>query len=186
MGAESAWNKLYAEASAQAGYLTRAQAFAAGYTDPLLHYHVARGHLERVARGTFRLVHFPVSDDEDLVVAWLWSDQEGVFSHETALRLHRLSDVLPAEKHLTLPTAWRRRRIKVPRGLVLHHADLVPSDIAWYGSVRITTPLRTLLDCEAEGVSPEFIEHAKRQAVQQGLIAAKDLRSRRTRKHGKR
>jgi predicted transcriptional regulator of viral defense system len=186
MGAETSWDKLYAEAAVQAGYLTRAQAFAAGYNDPLLHYHVSRGHLERVARGTFRLVHFPPSDDEDLVVAWLWSSQQGVFSHETALRLHRLSDILPDEKHLTLPVAWKKRRMKIPRGLVLHYADLATNDVAWYGSVRITTPLRTLFDCEAEGVSPEFVEHAKRQAVLRGLVTAKELRLRKIRKRSKR
>ena len=32
----------------------------------------------------------------------------GVFSHDTALALHELSDALPARAHLTLPASWRR------------------------------------------------------------------------------
>ncbi len=42
-------------------------------------------------RGVYRLVHFPVGDHEDLTAVWLWSEREGVFSHETALALHDLS-----------------------------------------------------------------------------------------------
>jgi hypothetical protein len=38
------------------------------------------------------------------VVAWLWSDKQGVFSHQTALALHGLSDTLSAKAHLSLPT----------------------------------------------------------------------------------
>src|SRR3954468_5580521 len=109
--ARPSWDKLYELAAAQGGYFARSQANAAGYSDPLLHYYVTRRRLERTARGLFRLVHFPPSDDEDLVAAWLWSGRQGVFSHETALRLHLLSDVLPSEKHLTVPLAWRRRRL---------------------------------------------------------------------------
>jgi predicted transcriptional regulator of viral defense system len=58
------------------------------------------------------------------VPIWLWSERVGVFSHETALGLHELSDVLPARIHLTLPAKWRRRRLRVPKGVVVHHADV--------------------------------------------------------------
>jgi hypothetical protein len=40
---------------------------------------------------------FPGRESEALVTAWLWSDQAGVISHQTALSLHGLSDVLPAQ-----------------------------------------------------------------------------------------
>jgi predicted transcriptional regulator of viral defense system len=174
--ARPSWDNLYELAAAQEGYFTRSQAHDIGYSDPLLHYYVARKRLERTGRGLFRLVHFPPSDDEDLVATWLWSRQQGVFSHETALRLHQLSDVLPNEKHLTMPVAWRRRRVKVPAGLVLHFADLPPRNVEWHGAVRVTSPLRTLLDCEADAVNPELLSHAKRQALRRGLVQANDLR----------
>jgi hypothetical protein len=47
-----------------------------------------------------RLAQFPPSDHEDLVPLWLWAQKLGVFSHETALFLHDLSDVLPANRHM--------------------------------------------------------------------------------------
>jgi len=39
----------------------------------------------------------------------------------TALSLHGLSDVLPAQIHITLPLSWRHRRFRVPRDVTLHH-----------------------------------------------------------------
>jgi len=49
-----------------------------------------------VRRGVYRLEHFPAGEHEDLVALWLWTDRAGVFSHETALALHGLSDTLPS------------------------------------------------------------------------------------------
>ena len=123
-GPHPTWDRLYEIAAPQGGYLTLAQAAAAGYSSRLVEYHVKSGRMERVARGIFRLVHFPPTDNEDLVVFWLWSEQKGVFSHETALALHELSDALPAKIHMTLPDGWRRRRLRVPRGLILHYGDV--------------------------------------------------------------
>ncbi len=79
------WDRLYENAAAQAGYFTTQQAAEAGYAPPLVHRYLASGKITRIRRGVYRMVHFPAGEDEDLVVFWLWSDREGVFSHETAL-----------------------------------------------------------------------------------------------------
>jgi len=122
----------------------------------------------------YRLVHFPTSDHEDLVVLWLWSEQVGVFSHETALALHDLSDVLPGQVHMTVPASWRRRRLRVPAGLVLHFGDVGDADRASFSAVPVTAPLRTLQDCIEASVSPDLVRQAIRQARRRGLIAARD------------
>src|SRR5580698_10247278 len=119
-GAHPAWERLYESAAAQSGYVTQEQAVEAGYSPQLVRYYVQEGRLERVARGVLRLVHFPSSDHEDLVVLWLWSGKAGVFSHETALMLHDLSDALPAHRHMTVPLGWAKRRLRLPEGLSLH------------------------------------------------------------------
>src|SRR5262245_31363136 len=119
-GETPSWDRLYELATPQAGYFTLAQSRAAGYSPPLLEYYVREGRVERVARGIFRLAHYPPGDHEDLVVAWLWSERLGVFSHETALMLHELSDALPAKQHITVPSTWQRRRLRVPANLILH------------------------------------------------------------------
>ena len=89
----------------------------------------------RVRRGVYRVVHFPASEHEDLIVLWLWAGQVGVFSHETALALHDLSDALPGKVHMTVPSSWRRRRLRIPAGLVLHFAD-VASDLVRRGILQ--------------------------------------------------
>jgi predicted transcriptional regulator of viral defense system len=169
-GAHPAWNRLYESAAAQAGYVTQEQAVEAGYSPQLVRYYVQNGRLERVGRGLLRLVHFPPSDHEDLVVLWLWSGQAGVFSHETALVLHDLSDALPANRHMTVPLTWAKRRLRLPRGLSLHFADLPKRARSWVGAVPVTTPLRTVLDCEAADVARNFVRQAVEQGVRRGLF----------------
>jgi len=117
----------------------------------------------RPQRGIYRLVHFPVGEHEELVTAWLWPEQAGVVSHQTALSLHGLSDVLPAQVHLTLPDAWRRR-FRVHAGVVLH-ADVAPEERAWFGPVPATSASRTLSDCAKSGLSPELLRQAAQQAL---------------------
>lgn len=128
----------------------------------------------RARRGIYRLVHFPASDLEELVVVWLWSDREGVFSHHTALALHDLSDVLPSEVHLSLPVTWQRRRLRVPPGLVLHFAEIGDADRAVFSAITVTSPLRTIQDCIKADVYPILVRQAILQARRRGLITAGD------------
>lgn len=169
------WDRLYRLAAPQGGFFTLAQARQVGYSGPLIEYHLRVGHLERAGRGIFRLVHFPPGDHEDLIVVWLWSEKRGVFSHETALALHDLSDALPAKKHLTVPSEWRRRRLRVPPGVLLHHADLARTEVAWAGPVPVTSPLRTIVDCTVSSVDPILVRQAKAQAKRRGLFTKLDL-----------
>lgn len=127
------WSALYETASAQAGYLTTKQAAEAGYSLPLIHKHIKAGRIQRVRRGIYRLVHFPAGEHEDLVIVWLWSEAAGVFSHQTALALHELSDALPSKVHVTLPAEWAGRRLRIPNGVVVHYGDVQISDRRWFG-----------------------------------------------------
>ena len=169
------WNALFEIATVQQGQFTTRQAAQAGYSPPLLVHHIHAGRIRRVRRGIYRLVHFPAGELEDLVTVWLWSHQAGVFSHQTALALHDLSDVLPEDLHLTLPASWRHRRFRVPVGVVLHHADIEVRDRAWVGVVPVTAPRRTLADCAQSGLSPELLVQAAQQALRRGLVARTDL-----------
>jgi predicted transcriptional regulator of viral defense system len=163
-------DRLFALASAQEGLFTTAQAAAAGYSLPLLNHHLHAKTFIRVRRGIYRLVHFPAGEQEDLVVAWLWSEQQGVVSHHSALARHGLSDALPAVLHLTLPLAWKQRRLRVPVSLTLHHADLPAADRTWFGPVPMTVVARTLADCAQAGLAPEPLRHAAQQALRRGLL----------------
>ena len=165
------WDRLYETALAQEGHFTTQQALDAGYSSQLLVKYLNSGKITRVRRTVYRLKHFPPGQQEDLVALWLWSDRAGVFSHETALMLHELSDVLPARAHLTVPEKWRRRRLQVPDGVVLHYADVPKRDRAWVGAVPVTSPARTLADCAADYVSPDFLSSAISQALARGIVS---------------
>ena len=168
------WDALYELAEAQAGYFTSQQAAEAGYSPQLLHHHRHGGKIERVGRGVYRIVHFPPTDQEELVPLWLWSRREGVFSHATALASRDLSDVLPSVLHLTLPSAWKARRLRTPKGVMLHYADLKPEDRSWVGPVPMTSPKRTLLDVIRSRLAPDLVQQAIEQADARGLISKRD------------
>ncbi len=169
------WNRLFETAGAQEGHFTTKQAAEAGYSSQLLLKHIRAGRVARTRRGIYRLVHFPAGEHEELVTVWLWSDQVGVISHDTALALHGLSDSLPAHLHLTLPSTWRRRRFRVPAGVVLHYADVPRKDRDWFGAVPTTNTKRTLNDCAREGLSPELLRQAAEQALRRGIVTIAEL-----------
>ena len=169
------WDLLFETANAQEGYFTTRQAAEAGFSSQLLLKHIRAGRVTRTRRGIYRLVHFPAGEHEELVVAWLWSDRAGVFSHQTALSLHGLSDVLPAHVHLTLPRAWQSRRLRIPDGVVVHHADVPSNDRSWFGAVPTTNPGRTLNDCAHEDLSPDLLRQAAQQAIRRGLVTTAEI-----------
>src|SRR5438445_12161615 len=98
----------------------------------------------------------------------LWSRNrgevaQGVYSHQTALSLHDLSDIMPAKLHMTVPRSFRRNS-EIPRVLVLHFADLPQGDIGVANRVRVTRPMRTILGLLADGqVLPGTLRHALRE-----------------------
>lgn len=170
-GEVPSWQRLYDVAAPQEGAFTAQQAAGAGFSAQLLRYYVGSGRISPAGpRGIYRLVQFPPGEHEDLVVAWLWSDRQGVMSHETALSLHGLSDALPAKIHLTLPADQAQRRLRVPEPVVLHHRDVDADDRTWRGPVPVTTPLRTITDCIVDNVNPELVVAAIRDARMRGLI----------------
>jgi predicted transcriptional regulator of viral defense system len=165
---------LYVLAASQEGLFTTAQAEAAGYSRQLLRHHVLGGTFLRVRRSIYRFVQFPAGDHEDLVVVWLWSAQQGVVSHQSALCLHELSDALPARLHLTIPATARSRR-RAPRDVQVHHADIPRGDRTWFGPVPVTTVTRTLEDCAHDGLTPDLLRQATHQALRRGLTTIERL-----------
>lgn len=166
-------------AASQGGYFTAAQARAAGYAYSQQHFHIRRGNWLRVERGVFRLRYFPPAEREDLVRWSLWSrDRKGapqaVVSHDTALAVHGLSDVMPQRIHLTVPPGFRKR---TPPGCVLHTARLSPDDSEARAGFRVTTPLRTLVDVAAGPLSQEHLNAAVRDALERGLVRRRLLTS---------
>lgn len=163
---------LSAVAHEQGGYFTTKQAIQAGYGYRHLDYHETAGNFERVEHGLYRLPTVPAAEHDDLIRLTFWSrNQKGmpqaVVSHESALVLHDLSELLPNQIHLTVPQKFRK---PAPRGCVLHKASLSATDIEERPGFSVTTPFRTLLDAAAGEVSQEQLEKAVRQALARGLV----------------
>lgn len=167
------WESLYRLAAHQAALFTTGDAAEHAISPQLLHHHLDAGRIVRVRRGIYRVAHLPPEEDEQLVELWLWSDRAGVFSHDTALALHGLSDALPVDVHVTLPQPWRRRRLRKPEGVTLHYADADSPE--WVGHVPVTSPAQTVRDCVADGLEPDLVEQAIEEGVGRGLFTRAEV-----------
>lgn len=166
------YERLYEIAESQAGYFTAKQAKTVGFSAERLSGNVRSGRLLRVARGIYRLKHFPASPHEALFVACLATGSHSVISHESALALYELSDVLPTAIHLIVPRTASRRR----KGLCLHTNRLQPDDVTHYAGLPVTTVARTIADVASSGLGEALVRQAIREALQQGLVTRQELR----------
>ena len=164
--------ELYQIAEPQGGYFTTEQAQATGFSRRQLTYYTSTGRLVRVGRGIYRLALFPHSPHEDLFIAWLRTGGQGVISHESALALYELSDVMPAEIHLIVPPTASRRR----PGLRLHTNRLEPGDITTYKGLPVTTVPCTIAHVSTAGLADELIIQAVQEAIQRGMVTKKQMR----------
>lgn len=177
---KKALRDLTALAHSQAGYFTAKQAAELGYKYPHLDYHVTAENFERVGHGLYRLPEIPLSEQDDLVRLAFWSrdrndEPQAVASHQTALTIHELSDLLPTKTHLTVPTKFRKAAGK---GIVLHRGQLDKSDTEEREGFAVTTPLRTILDVAADkAVSDEYLKQAVQQSIDRGLVRKAGLLS---------
>jgi len=174
-------DRLFSVAEGQAGYFTTAQAQRAGYSRGLVAHHAKTGVLERVRSGVYRLTRFPGSPREDLYIAWLEAGPRAVVSHDSALELYGLSDLLPAETHLTLPRTSSRRR----SGIRMHTTQLESSDIAARDGLPVTTVARTISDVARNGGASELIAQAVHEALNRGLVTQEALEDQASRHGGR-
>jgi len=178
---------LFDLASEQYGYFTAGQAAGCGYAPNVLTYHAKRGTFQRVHHGVYRFRDFPFSRREDVVAAWLAvGKDEAVISHESALDLWDLSDVVPDAVHVTVPRARRSLARRPPSGVIVHTTTRRwdNGEVRRNEGIRVTSPERTILDAAEAGTQPEQIEMAIEQALRRGWLDALHLRAKaREREH---
>ncbi|MCB0869343.1 MAG: type IV toxin-antitoxin system AbiEi family antitoxin domain-containing protein [Solirubrobacterales bacterium] len=171
--------RLYQLAESQAGYFTAQQAIGSGMDRSTLRHHARRGgRYERIRRGLFRLRHFPSSPHEHVMAAWLpLRDAGAVVSHESALELLELSDVIPNTVHMTLPRSERGQRRR--DGIQLHFPNNDPAkeEIRQVQGLPVTNPERTIVDAIKGGTQPEQVEMAIHQALERGMTTPRRLRA---------
>ncbi len=169
--------QLFDVASEQGGYFTTEQARVSGFGRALLSHHVKSGRFIRVRRGLYRFREYPASPREQVLAAWLAVGKDvAVVSHESALDLLDLSDLVPDAVHLTVPRS-RRNLPSIP-GVKIHTTarSARPEDVIVRNGMAITSATRSILDAAEAGMAPEQTEMAVIQAVERGLTSPQQLR----------
>ena len=166
----AAHQRIYEIAEDDMGFLTTASAAEVGVSSMALVMMANRGVLERVSRGVYRLVRFPVHPLAQLRQGTLWPyPVEGVVSHESALVLHNLSDASPRAVHVTVPARYRLRRA-LPAWLRLHRAEISGAERMRAEGIPVTAIPRTIRDCIAAHLGPALVSQAIDQARERGSI----------------
>lgn len=170
--------RLFAVAEGQGGYFTAKQAEKAGFDRTHHAYHVCAGNWQREHRGVFRLAQYPIPERPDLILWSLWSRNregvpEGIYSHQTALSVYDLTDLMPSKLHMTVPTKFRRMA-ETPSILKLHFAELSLSEVEEREGYKVTRPIRAVVDV-CHDMPPEILIEAFTEAKTRGLITEKDV-----------
>ncbi len=169
----------------QQGYFTSRQAEECGFSRSNFHLKVRSGKwCKEALRGIYRLANYPFTARPELALWTLWSADkqgkpQGVWSHETALDIHGLSDVAPAKLHMSVPKSFRKST-KIPNNLCVHFVDEMPQCETRQG-YRVTTPLRTLQDVirqgttQSEQIELAILDLAIKKSLIQGLATIQEM-----------
>jgi predicted transcriptional regulator of viral defense system len=171
--------KLFEVTSLQQGYFTAQQAVRAGFSYRMHSHYKKSGQWLEIDRGVFRIAQFPNSPDEDYVRWSLWSrdrkgDPQAVFSHDSALAIHVLSDIMPSKIHFTVPSRFRK---KTPKGCIFHKGKVSLDEKEQREGFFVTTPLRTIIDSAESNLSMDYLQQAIKEACDKGMIQIVDILS---------
>jgi predicted transcriptional regulator of viral defense system len=168
-------DELIAIAEENDGLFTSKQAREAGILDSVLVRLAQRGRLERIARGVYRISHYPQARLSQYREAILWAQSSQgpnniALSHETALAIYGISDVNPALIHMTIPKVARLRR-QQPKWIAIHRADLEPEDVTLYEGLPVTTVSKSVTDILTTSGRADTARQAIADARREGHIS---------------
>ena len=164
--------ELFKGSGERRGYFTTAEAHKHGLSRRALVHRAQRGELEHVGHGLWRLSLWPAGPTDELYAIQALAPF-GTFSHDTALSLLGLGDLIPSEIHLTIPESSRlasRPGIRFHRSRHAATTDRLLRDGLW-----ISAPARALLDAARTGGDPDHLRTAAREARGRGLLNSADL-----------
>jgi predicted transcriptional regulator of viral defense system len=166
------WEDLLGTAAAQHGYFTTEQAAEHGISRRALTWRVQNGSAERIAHGLYRLPHWPPAPSDELYALQAVAPF-GTFSHDTALTLLGLTDIIPSTIHFTIPETSRRRSRS---GVTLHRSRHgATTDRTLRDGLWISTARRALLDAARGGADPDQLVSAARDARERAMLTPADL-----------
>jgi very-short-patch-repair endonuclease len=178
---------VWALADRQHGVVARHQLLALGLSVRGIEHRLRRGRLhpiryrERTWRSVYAVGRPQLTEAGLFMAATLFAGPASCVSHETAAILWRIRsrerargaprirlDATPIE--VTVPRSGRH-----PRGLQVHRRDLPSEDMVVVNGIRVTSPIRTLIDL-ATRVEADGLEAAVNQADKLDLVDPEELR----------
>jgi predicted transcriptional regulator of viral defense system len=165
-------DELWEVAVEQYGYVTTRDARDLGIPVGELSKLAMRGTLQHISHGVYRFPELPVSENDTLMQAVLWTrDPQAALSHDTALDAYELSSINPDMIHVTVPKRERGlRRKTVPGVLVIHYQDLSPEQVGWWERIPTVTVTTAIDQCIASRVRPDLVLQAIETARAEGRI----------------
>jgi hypothetical protein len=166
---------LYALAASQHGMVTAPQARGYGFSHDSLSRLARQEILQRRSRGIYRWRDFPGSPYEAIAEAWLRIGNEAVASHETALVLHDLTDLMPRRHHFIADRRARGRR-PIP-GVTIHtRFEPLPKDAVQIAhGIPTVRPEIAILETAIEGSDPIQIDIGLRELRRRGMLRRDEL-----------
>jgi predicted transcriptional regulator of viral defense system len=155
------------------GWITASQATAAGIPRSRLSEWVAAGQLHKSERGVYVLPE--VWEDEMLSLQYRFA--AGVYSHETALYLHSLTDRTPTRFTMTFPHGYNPTSAK-RKGLIAKTAQeaffslgVIEMASPCGNPIRVYDAERTLCDIlRGRGIDPGVTAAAFKQYLAHGKV----------------
>ncbi|MEW2015479.1 MULTISPECIES: hypothetical protein [unclassified Rhodococcus (in: high G+C Gram-positive bacteria)] len=159
-------HELHSLATRQDGYFTAEQAGELGFDSAMVRVNLATNTWTRVERNLFRLGQWPRSELEVFAMWCAWFGGEAVISHQSAAELHGFGHLHPQFVHVC---AFGDLRLTDTR-LAVHRLRLEPRDVESAGTFNLTTPVRTVLDLAAGGISQITLDEVVCDAVAIGRV----------------
>lgn len=134
----------------QNGVITSSEAAAAGINNKTLQRMQKSGEIERIEHG----MYMDPSLMEDDYLLTQYRCRKGIFSHETALYFHDLTDRTPLQFMLTIPSGYNTRLLKEKEKYKffyiaekIHAVGMISMETPFGHQVYVYDKERTICDC---------------------------------------
>jgi very-short-patch-repair endonuclease len=159
-------------AARQHGVVARAQLLEAGVPAHVIDHRLAKGRIDAVHRGVYRVGPAPLPHERELAVL-LACGASAVLSHRSAALLWKLVPGSPCDTPVDVSVPRGHRAPS--EGMRVHRTSCLPADeITLVEGIPVTVPARTLLDLAGQGDLRD-LEQAVAQVERAGLATRADL-----------
>ncbi|HEY2666896.1 MAG TPA: type IV toxin-antitoxin system AbiEi family antitoxin domain-containing protein, partial [Actinomycetota bacterium] len=165
------WQACVRLALRQEGLITLDQALGLGCSSGSFKGHVAKGDIERILPGVYRLSGAPESPRQRIRAACLWGGEGTAASHTSAAALVGLKGFTLADLHAVTPKDPRRS----PEWLHLHQLPTCRPGTRPISGVPTTPPWITLVDLGSVAAAGE-VRSALDQALHLGIVSLTQMR----------